>query len=613
MEFSVNGDDASLSLKIEPFQHSFKAQPVLAALYMEIMVVLEAPEDGRMLAITQNAVSSGVSDIVSNRSCLLCLCNCPIYILPCRGRQHTICEDCVQRFGTSEEGQSSGLCLTKCPLRCEFTTSPWRLKKKPETAGVRVITLDGGGIRGIIELRILKEVVAEVQHDIPIQELFDIAIGTSTGGIIALGLFKMDWKIDEARDKFISLVQRAFASRELLTVPVFKNFAQLFCSFRYKSDGINGALQTAYGSTPLFGQTEGDSDRVKVGVVASKRSPISKPYLFANYSRSPAEWDSLVRSDKPEEDLLTWQAARATSAAPIYFKEYKHEITQETYVDGALCRNNPVRVADEERRLIWPKENHRADIVLSIGTGIQANENGGPIMPKKRGLAVSVRKMLPHGLRKNVITAIDMIESVTDCQREWENFLRSNRSHIKFLKVCHRLNVGLQEEPPKLDAVSDMHDLEAEAMRYLEKGSIKYLDTSYTNARQHIKTVARRLLASLYYFDPAPGSSTSTANTASGGKANINSGLNHRNIEGFLRCRLSTQMKSQFQSLSQEEKQFRVCDDNRATWEILPPTFDNDTFSSNRLDLPVKDGASWWIEVQFPKRSEAWERISGFS
>ena len=39
-----------------------------------------------------------------------------------------------------------------------------------------------GGIRGILELTILQKVVEEVGFDIPIQELFDLAIGTSTGG-----------------------------------------------------------------------------------------------------------------------------------------------------------------------------------------------------------------------------------------------------------------------------------------------------------------------------------------------------------------------------------------------------------------------------------------------
>jgi hypothetical protein len=116
-----------------------------------------------------------------------------------------------------------------------------------------------------------------------------------SGGIIVLGLFKMNWTIEEAQRKFKSLANESFSSRELLKVPVFKNVAQIFCSFRYKSDGIDGALQKAFSTDPLFGQTgTAVSDHAKVGVVASMQAT-SKPYLFTNYSRNPTECKLLLR------------------------------------------------------------------------------------------------------------------------------------------------------------------------------------------------------------------------------------------------------------------------------------------------------------------------------
>lgn len=165
-----------------------------------------------------------------------------------------------------------------------------------------------GGIRGIIELCILQKVLEQVGHHIPIQELFDLAVGTSTGestfhclqnlekktdkpsptgGIIALGLFKMDWSVETAITKFKSLSNEAFSSRQLLAVPGFKNVAQIFCSYRYESAGIENALVHAFGRDPLFGQVKKAlSERVKVGVVAAVREN-NRPYLFSNYSRNP--------------------------------------------------------------------------------------------------------------------------------------------------------------------------------------------------------------------------------------------------------------------------------------------------------------------------------------
>jgi hypothetical protein len=111
---------------------------------------------------------------------------------------------------------------------------------------------------------------------------------TYKGGIIALGLFKENWSIDTAIDEFEKLSEVAFLKRIWLKVPVFCHTAQLFCSYRYKSDGIEAALQTAFGQGPLFGHNESSSqDTVKVGVVSGVFGE-RQPYIFTNYSRDMA-------------------------------------------------------------------------------------------------------------------------------------------------------------------------------------------------------------------------------------------------------------------------------------------------------------------------------------
>jgi hypothetical protein len=62
--------------------------------------------------------------------------------------------------------------------------------------------------------------------------------------------------------------------------------AQLFCSFRYKTSGIETALQDAFGHGPLFGVSGNGNNQIKVGVVAATGES-QKPYLFSNYSRNP--------------------------------------------------------------------------------------------------------------------------------------------------------------------------------------------------------------------------------------------------------------------------------------------------------------------------------------
>jgi hypothetical protein len=149
---------------------------------------------------------------------------------------------------------------------------------------------------------ILKDLVQAVGYNIPVQELFDVAIGTSTGlplfkctdtrlmlftgGIIALGLFQMNWPVDETCRRFEGLAKEAFSLRHLLQTPVIRNVAQLFCTYKYRAEGIETALKTSFGTHRLFGQpTSVDEGQVKVGVVASIEGD-NKPYLFANYNRN---------------------------------------------------------------------------------------------------------------------------------------------------------------------------------------------------------------------------------------------------------------------------------------------------------------------------------------
>jgi hypothetical protein len=147
--------------------------------------------------------------------------------------------------------------------------------------------------------------VAEVGFGIPIQELFDVAFGMSTGkycilviqhgrlliykgGIIALGLFKNNWSMETAINEFERLSETAFSKRMWLRVPMFRHTAQLLYSYRFKSEGIESALQQAFGQGPLFGHNKSSlPDTVKVGVVSGALGE-RQPYIFTNYSRDVA-------------------------------------------------------------------------------------------------------------------------------------------------------------------------------------------------------------------------------------------------------------------------------------------------------------------------------------
>ena len=116
----------------------------------------------------------------SSKTCFTCLQWVPDHALPCG---HMYCEHCVKDFGQQRDSQRYVVEMNQCVLCLESwdTQSPQLMKLKPKCAGVRVLTLDGGGVRGIVELAILEELEQRVGLEVPIKELFDLIVGTSTG------------------------------------------------------------------------------------------------------------------------------------------------------------------------------------------------------------------------------------------------------------------------------------------------------------------------------------------------------------------------------------------------------------------------------------------------
>lgn len=187
----------------------------------------------------------------------------------------------------------------------------------------------------------------------------------------------MGWSVQNAIEEFEYLSARAFSKRDKTGIPVFRHPAQLLFSHRYRGQAIDKALQEVFGEGLLFGPNEtANSEKVKVGVLAAVHGS-RRPYLFANYSRNPTGQgtDYLVREDDLGDEMKCWEAARSTSAAPTYFPPHYHKATRQSYVDGALRRNNPIQTLEEERRAIW-KDATPPDIMLSIGTGIQVESDG---------------------------------------------------------------------------------------------------------------------------------------------------------------------------------------------------------------------------------------------
>ena len=195
-----------------------------------------------------------------------------------------------------------------------------------------------------------------------------------------------------------------------------------------------------------------------------------------------------------DSSLLAVQLrARATSAAPLYFKPFKPEQSHREYIDGAVYHNNPIKVAEAERRYLWPDvERLEPDILLSIGTG-KSSRNLAKEEEKQEKQRYWSRRasLLPKVLKIVFARMNDILDSEGTWQKFFTNVIQQGSSQ-RYL----RINPELSMTPPALDDIEKLWSLEADVKRSLR------------SMNEQVRGVADRLLASCFYFEKASGQSS---------------------------------------------------------------------------------------------------------
>ncbi|MEW6709684.1 MAG: patatin-like phospholipase family protein [Candidatus Riflebacteria bacterium] len=190
---------------------------------------------------------------------------------------------------------------------------------------MNILSIDGGGIRGVIVCQILSELIKTYPRLI---QKTDVFVGTSTGGIIALGLAKGS-SIEETKTHYLTHGEEIF-DKSLWNSK--KTDFDGFVSADYSSNELKIVLNNFFGSIKL-----GEIPK-KVVIPAFNvqcKSPTStwRPKVFHNFA--PLALDAI-----PDPDLgeLARDVALYTSAAPTYFP------IANGYVDGGVFANNPSMV-----------------------------------------------------------------------------------------------------------------------------------------------------------------------------------------------------------------------------------------------------------------------------
>ncbi|XP_054475850.1 calcium-independent phospholipase A2-gamma-like [Anoplopoma fimbria] len=221
--------------------------------------------------------------------------------------------------------------------------------------GIRILTVDGGGLRGLVALQTLHKLEALTGK--PIYKLFDYICGVSTGAILGfmLGVFQIP--LNECDDLYRKLGSDVFKQNVIVgTVKMGWNHAF------YDSEPWENILKERMGSQLLV-ETTRNPECPKVAAVSTvvNRGIPLKAYVFRNYNLLPGVRSHYLGGSHHQ----LWQAIRATSAAPGYFQEFT--LGNDLHQDGGLLINNPTALAIHECKCLWP--NTPLECVVSLGTG----------------------------------------------------------------------------------------------------------------------------------------------------------------------------------------------------------------------------------------------------
>lgn len=219
--------------------------------------------------------------------------------------------------------------------------------------GGRLLCLDGGGIRGLVLIQTLLEIESILGK--PVVHCFDWIAGTSTGGILALGL-AAGKSLRECQALYFRIKEDAFVG-----------------SRPYNSEGLEKVLKECLGSYTVMADIE--KPHIMITGVLADRKPVDL-HLFRNYesphSLLKVPENSMFKSTLAPQEQLLWKAARATGAAPSYFRAFGR------FLDGGLIANNPTLDAMTEiheynlalKALKREKEMTPLSLVVSLGTGL---------------------------------------------------------------------------------------------------------------------------------------------------------------------------------------------------------------------------------------------------
>ena len=228
----------------------------------------------------------------------------------------------------------------------------------------KILTLDGGGVRGAITLEILAKIEELLREqtggdeNFVLADYFDYISGTSIGAIIAVTL-SLGWPVNKIRAIYLDNPKQIFSKSSL--------FKRLYHSYSNKKLGEK--LRKYIGAET----TLGSKDIKTLLMIIMRNSTTNSPWPITN---NPQAKFNQAGVNGRNTDIPLWQLVRASTAAPTYYPPEKIKVGSKQYlfVDGGVTSyNNPAFQAFLMSTLapynIGWKTGEKKMLLVSVGTG----------------------------------------------------------------------------------------------------------------------------------------------------------------------------------------------------------------------------------------------------
>lgn len=311
----------------------------------------------------------------------------------------------------------------------------------------RILSIDGGGIRGVIPAMFMMEI--EKRTGRRIADLFDLIAGTSTGGILALGLTVPG---EDGKPRYTARDGLSLYEQEgpvIFKQTVWQTISSLanLIDEKYLSAPVEGVLDRYFGDARL---RDALTDLLITAYDIERRIP-----WFFRSKRAIS---------LPEYDFPMKFVARATSAAPTYFETARINTEEGTnyypLIDGGVFANNPSMCAyvDALRHYAGYDE----VLLLSLGTG-QYTRRIPYERAKDWGLVEWVRPVidiLMHGVNETVDYQMQSLLPITP----------------DGVQRYYRMQIVLDPQNEKMDDVSpgNMRALRLMAEEFIRKNEFTF-------------------------------------------------------------------------------------------------------------------------------------------